>query len=465
MISTSAGGAVADAVAFAPSLSQDGSFATFASIATNLVDGDSNGAFDIFRKNLSTGEVELITEVRVPGQGVQPANGDSFFSAISGDGSVVAFDSAAGNLATGETGQRNVFVRTVDSTDVDLVSIVGNRFASQPSLSEDGTLVAFGATATGRAETDDPAPLDTITERVYVRDLSDGSLVEVSSDANGNFADLASSDPDISANGNFVAFESLATNLLDADANPGADIYVKSLVDGSVQIASTTSDGAQGFGNSTDAAISGNGRFVAFQSAARLVVEDFDNASDIYVKDLQTGELRLVTINADEIKGNGASFTPSISDDGRFVAFRSAADNLVADDTNGQPDIFVADMQTGRFQRIELASDTSGANPELVEPTISGDGALVAFVDQVVGRRRRADRRSGDGRAGQLRGRPCARCRRSAFGRARADQRPGDRRRARGRRRREAAGAAAALGAAGAPAADLSSLVVQPDAA
>jgi Tol biopolymer transport system component len=384
VISTSADGAVADGAAFAPSLSQDGRFATFASIATNLVEGDSNAAFDIFRKNLSTGEVELLTQVRVPGQGVQPANGSSFFSAISGDGSVVAFDSAASNLATGETGQRNVFVRTLDSPDVDLVSIVGNRFATQPSLSEDGTLVAFGATATGRAETGDPAPLDTITERVYVRDLSDGSLVEASSDASGNFADRASFDPDISANGNFVAFESMATNLLGEDLNPGTDIYVKSLVDGSVQIASTTTDGLQGFGNATDASISGNGRFVAFQSTARLVIEDFDAVPDIYVKDLQTGELRLVTINSDEIKGNGASFTPSISDDGRFVAFRSAADNLVANDANGQPDIFVADMQTGRFLRIELATDTSGMDPDLVEPTLSGDGALVAFVDQIV---------------------------------------------------------------------------------
>ena len=161
--------------------------------------------------------------------------------------------------------------------------------------------------------------------------------------------------------------------------------------------------GAQGFGDSTNATISGNGRFVAFQSAASFVVEDFDDAPDIYLKDLQTGELTLVTINDDGIKANGASFTPSISDDGRFIAFRSAADNLVAGDDNGRPDIFVADTETGQFQRIALESDTSGANPDLVEPTISGDGALVAFVDQVaVGGGGGLTREPGGGGAGRV---------------------------------------------------------------
>jgi Tol biopolymer transport system component len=383
VVSANAAGEVANDVAFAPSLSRDGSFITFASLADNLVDGDANGAFDIFRKNLTTGEVDLVTQFSVPGQGVQPTNGDSYFSALSANGEVVAFDSAAGNLAANDTGQRNVFVTTVGSDDVDLVSIVGNRFASEPSIANGGTLVAFSATATGRAETGEPAPIESITSRVYVRDLTDGSLVEASSDAAGNYADQASANPEISGNGDFVVFESDATNLDGTDDNPGLDIYVKSLIDGSVQNASTDATGAQGFGDSTAPTISGNGRFVAFQSTARFVVEDFDNAPDIYLKDLQTGELTLVTINDNGIKSDGASFSPSISDDGRFIAFRSAASNLVAGDDNGRPDIFVADADTGQFQRIALESDTSTANPQLVEPTISGDGALVAFVDQV----------------------------------------------------------------------------------
>jgi Tol biopolymer transport system component len=383
IVSTSASGALANGVAFAPSLSSDGNFITFSSVADNLVAGDANGAFDIFRADLTTGEIELVTQVQEPGQGLQPTDGDSYFSTISGDGSVIAFDSAASNLATGETGQRNVFVTSFGSDDIDLVSIIGNRFASGPSLSEDGTLVAFSATATGRAETGDPAPVETVTSRIFVRDLTDGSLVEVSSDAAGNFADAASADPEISGDGSFVAFESEATNLLGIDANPGLDVYVTSLVDGSVQIASATSDGEQGFGDSSDATISGDGRFVAFESTASFVAEDFDGLSDIYVRDMATGETTLVTINDDGIKGDGASFGPSISDDGRFIAFRSAASNLVDGDDNGRPDIFVADLQTGQFQRIELESDTSGANSELVEPTISADGGLVAFVDEV----------------------------------------------------------------------------------
>ena len=460
VVSTNADGELADDVAFAPSLSRDGQFVSFSSLAGNMVDGDENETFDIFRKDLTTGEVELITQVRVPGQGLVAANGDSFFSAISGDGSVVAFDSAAGNLSNVETGQRNVFVTTADSAEVDLVSIVGNRFATDPSISADGSLVAFTATATGDAESDDPASLDTVMPRVYVRDLTDGSLLEASSDADGDFADRPSGNPDISANGAFVAFESLANNLIGEDLNPGADVYVKSLIDGSIRIASTTSGGDQGVGSSVNSAISGDGGLVAFQSRARLTVEDTDNVNDIYLKNLDTGELSLVTINADGIKADGASFTPSISDDGRFIAFRSAASNLVDGDDNGRPDIFIADMQTNQFVRFELASDTRGANAELVGPTLSGDGALVAFVDQVT---------VSDGGgllASQVWVAPVG-----GFGAATldvADVLSSDPEPLAGGAAETVAGAAAPVqvsAAAGAPAGDLSTLVVQPDAA
>ena len=383
VISTNAAGDVANGVAFAPAISVDGQFVTFASIADNLVEGDSNAAYDVFRKDISTGDIDLITQIQVPGQGVLPTNGGSFFSAISANGEVVAFDSVAGNLSPVDTGQSNVFVNNVGEADPRLVSIIGNRFANDPSISDDGTLIAFNATATGRAETGDPAPLDTIINRVFVRDLGDGSLIEASSDAEGNYADGPSSDADISANGQFVVFESTAHNLLGTDTNPGADVYVKSLVDGTIENASSTAGGLQGFGNSTDATISGDGRFVAFETTARFVAEDFDSASDIYLKDMQTGELTLVTVNANGIKANGASLTPSISDDGHLIAFRSAADNLVAGDDNGRPDIFVFDTQNGEFARIELTSDTSTANPDLVAPTIAGDGTIVAYVDQV----------------------------------------------------------------------------------
>ncbi|MDF2732354.1 MAG: hypothetical protein K0S92_985 [Desertimonas sp.] len=383
VVSTNLAGAVANATAFAPSLSNDGTFVTFSSLGDNLVPGDGNEAFDVFRKNLTTGEVVRLSQARQPGQGVQEGNGDSFFSSISANGEVVAFDSAAGNFSDEDTGQRDVFVTTAGSNAIDLVSIVNNQFATDPSIARDGTKVAFTATATGRAETDNPAPLDTITSRVFVRDLDDGSLTEASSDDAGNFADGPSNDPDISANGNFVAFTSDAGNLLGTDANPGTDVYVKSLLDDSIRNASTTADDGQGFGSSSNASISGTGRFVAFQSDASFVAEDSGGGSDIYLKDLNSGAITLLTLNENEIQANGDSFTPSISNNGRYVAFRSEADNLVDGDDNGRADIFVADTESGDFLRFELSSDTSGALLDLVEPTISGDGSLVAFVDEV----------------------------------------------------------------------------------
>jgi Tol biopolymer transport system component len=384
VVSTNPAGEPANTRALNPSLSSDGRFITFASDADNLVPNDTNRNSDIFRKDLTTGEVELVTQIRVPGQGVQQTDGLSLSPAISGNGEVVAFTSVADNLSDVDTGRGNVFVTAVGSNAVQLVSIVGNLMAGDPSIDDDGSRVAFTATASGRAETDDPAPSDTIMNRVYVRDLSDGSLIEVSSDAAGNFADGPSGSAEISADGNFVVFASDATNLdADGDTNRGSDIYIRSLIDGSIQNVSTTADGSQGSGDSTDPTVSGDGRFVAFASTASFVEEDLDNDSDIYLKDLQTGELTLVTINADGIKGDSVSFSPSISDDGRFIAFRSRAGNLVAgDDDNGSEDLFVADTQTGQFLRIALEIDSSAELvPGIVQPTISGNGELVTFVD------------------------------------------------------------------------------------
>lgn len=386
VVSANVGGAVGNGISFLPSLSTDGGLITFSSSSTNLTAADGNGSiFDIYQKNIATGEVTRITERNVPGAGLQGGDDDSFDSSIAGDGSLVAFDSLANNFGGTDSAPRDVYVK--DGNQIELVSIANNQFAIAPSVSGDGGLVAFQATATGRAESGNPAPLDTIFPRIYVRDLDTGELTEVStaSNAPNSFANESSFDPDISTDGNFVAFESEATNLVDGDAGGFRDVFVKNLSNGNVTLVSTDSEGDQGFGGSSDASISGDGRFVAFQTNAQLAEADFTGgSSDIYVKDLQDGSTQLVTINADGILADGESFTPSISDDGRFVAFRSAATNLVEGDGNGQADIFVADLnEPGSFLRFQIGSDTSGALSDLVQPELSGDGSLVAFLTDV----------------------------------------------------------------------------------
>jgi Tol biopolymer transport system component len=375
--SSGAGGVEGNGVSLFASLSADGRFVTFASDSTNLVSGDS-ATFDVFRKDLVTGEIIRLSET-----GGQGGNDDSFHSAISADGEVVAFSSAADNFSTDATGQSDVFVTTVSGDQVELVSIVNDRFAADPTISNDGTLVAFTGTATGRAETGNPAPVETITERVYVRDLTDGSLIEASSDANGNFANGASRHGEISGDGRFVVFESTADNLL-ADANPFADVFIKSLVDGNIRFVSTNDEGDQGFASMLNPTVSADGRFVAFETTFAFAGDDNNGTWDVYLKDMSTGSLELISRSADGTLGDGASHGASISDDGRLIAFRSAASNLVDDDGNGDGfDIFVKNLDTGVLQRFEVLDD-GGGNFELMHPTLSGDGEMVAFVDEVV---------------------------------------------------------------------------------
>jgi Tol biopolymer transport system component len=370
--SSSAAGETGNGVSFFASLSADGRFVTFSSNATNLVDGDG-ATFDVFRKDLATGEITLVSE-----------GGDdhSFRSALSADGEVIAFSSAADNFNPDSTGQRNVFTTTADGDEIDLASIIGNRFANDPSMSNDGTLIAFSATATGNAETGNAAPVETITERVYVRNLTDGSLTEASSDADGNYANGASRHAEIAGDGQFVVFESTADNLLP-DFNPFADIFIKSLVDGSIELVSTNAEGNQGFKSMLNPTVSADGRFVAFETEFNFAADDNNGTWDVYLKDMQTGELQLISRSADGALGDGASHGASLSDDGRLIAFRSAASNLVDDDGNGDGfDIFVKNLETGALQRFEVLDD-GGGNFDLLEPTLSGDGQMVAFVDQV----------------------------------------------------------------------------------
>ena len=382
-------GTIGNGTSFLPSLSSDGQFVTFSSSSTNLAGADDNGAtFDVFLKDLQTGDVTRISERNFPGAGTAGGDRGSFDSVVDDAGDTIVFASDADNFGGTDSAERDLYVSGVPAGNPELVSIPGNQAATQPSISADGDLVAFEAVATGLAGSDDPAP-GTQNNRIFVRNLGTDELTDVSTAATGpqDFADAASFDPEIAANGGFVVFESDATNLLGEgnDTNGQRDVFRKNLANDAIDLVSSTDDGTQGFGGSTDASVSADGRFVAFQSSATFVAEDADDQSvDIYVKDMQTDAIQLVTINDAGIHANGESFTPSISDDGRFVAFRSEASNLVDGDDNGLPDVFVADLDNpGSFLRFDMEGDTSLAFEELVEPVLSGDGSLVAYLTDV----------------------------------------------------------------------------------
>jgi hypothetical protein len=267
-------------------VSAGGSVVAFSSSASNLVSGDTNGAADVFVNDRGTKKPST-TRVSVASGGAQ-ANGDSGSASVSGDGRLVAFVSGASNLASGDTnGVADVFVhdRVTNST-------------TRVSVASDGT------------------------------------------EANAESAFVGA--PQLSVDGRFVAFESFASNLVLGDTNGMLDIFVHDRQTGAVTRASVASDGTQANNTSRSASISGDGRFVAFHSfATNLVPPDTNPDFDIFVHDQQTGTTSLANVASDGTQANSSSVRPSISGDGRFVSFDSTASNLVPGDTNGIGDVFV----------------------------------------------------------------------------------------------------------------------------
>ncbi|MCG6981325.1 MAG: calcium-binding protein, partial [Deltaproteobacteria bacterium] len=162
--------------------------------------------------------------------------------------------------------------------------------------------------------------------------------------SDGTEGDQDSSSPSISDDGRYVAFESQADNLIDGDTNlfPFSDIFVHDLQTGETTLVSVDSNGIQGNGDNTSPSISADGRYVAFTSdATNLVANDTNGNTDIFVHDLQTGATTRLSVDSSGTEGNGNSSAPAISANGQYVTFESDADNLVGGDGNGFFDIFV----------------------------------------------------------------------------------------------------------------------------
>ena len=209
-----------------------------------------------------------------------------------------------------------------------------------------------------------------------------GDTTRVSVDAVGAQANEASKRPSISSDGRFIAFESDANNLVPNDTNAATDIFVKDRQTGEVTRVSVDSSGAQANEGSGGAAISGDARYVAFVSdAGNLVANDTNNTTDVFLRDRQLGTTIRISVSSSGEQANDLSDFPlAISSDGRFVAFNSDATNLVANDTNEATDVFVHDNQTGATERVSIASDGTQSNSSSYHPSISANGQFVTFT-------------------------------------------------------------------------------------
>jgi Tol biopolymer transport system component len=226
----------------------------------------------------------------------------------------------------------------------------------------------------------DLVPGDTNGNDVFVRDLGTDLTTRVSVADNGDEAAGESMAPSISADGRFVAFVSSAENLVAGDSNGARDVFVRDRVAPGTFRVSIATGGAQANNDSRETAISGDGRFVAFQSSAsNLVAGDTNGSLDIFVHDRVTGETRRVSVDATGAQANSDSYSPSISADGGSVAFSSFSSNLVAGDSNGAADVFVKEIVPGTVVRASVSSEGAEADAESFLPSLAPEGGHVVF--------------------------------------------------------------------------------------
>jgi Tol biopolymer transport system component len=380
-VSVSTAGVQANAISWIPSISADGRYIAFESQATNLVFGDTNAANDVFVRDRVTGQT---TRVSISSAGIQ-ANGNSWRPSISADGRYVAYQSEATNLAPGDTnGKEDVFVHDRVTGQITRVSVSSagaqaNGDSGSPSISADGRYVAFHSWATNLVTGDTNSRDD-----IFVHDRVTGETARVSISSAGAQANSDSWSPSISADGRYIAFHSGATNLVPGDNNNAWDVFVHDRVTGETVRVSVSSGGTEANGYSDTPSISANGRYIAFKSdATNLVPGDTNGLGDILVHDRVTGETVRVSVSSGGAQATGlygGSSRPSISADGRYVAFASGATNLVPGDTNDLEDIFVHDRVTGITARVSVSSAGAQATGDNSWwPSISADGRYVAF--------------------------------------------------------------------------------------
>lgn len=362
------------------SVSDDGRYVVFTSGARNLITGDNNAAWDVLLKDRLTGVLERVS---VSSDGAE-ANSGSWLGrseplgrAISADGRFVVFTSGSNNLTPGDQVMcydsenrqyyscPDVFLRDRWTGTTSLITgtasgVQANAASGSSTISADGRFIAFSSSATNLVPSDTTAWPD-----IFVYDRQTGIVIRASDAWDGSEADYWSDFPVLSADGRYVAFMSYAANLVPNDSNGFNDIFVRDLQAGSTRRVSISSSGAQGndyvgwYFN-----LSADGRYASFCSGAtNLVSDDTNGTSDVFVHDLLSGLAVRASENALGDQGNGASCANAISANGRFVLIQSSASNLVAGDTNLSTDAFIKDLQSGGVTRVSVTSggaQTSG---------------------------------------------------------------------------------------------------------
>ena len=270
---------------------------------------------------------------------------------------------------------------SVIPTSVDMFGSMADDHSGNPSVSANGRYVAFDSRADGLVDNDN----NDYRSDVYVRDLELGLTTLVSVGISGESGTGTSLLPVISPDGRYVAFLSTANDLVANDQNSGTDVFVRDLQLGSTTLVTISPSGSGGNANSWHGGdglfFSSDGRFLAFESeASDLVPHDTNGEQDIFVRDLQAGVTTLVSVNPSGSAGNGKSRMPGISANGRFVAFLSSASDLTSNTTaDGYANVFIRDLVQGTTSLVSVSTSDNSGSGDSYQPTISDDGRFVAF--------------------------------------------------------------------------------------
>ena len=369
------------------SVSQDGGYVAWETPATNLSPDDPDTQFDVYVRNTQTGFTVLAS--RRSGATGAKGPGQARYPSLSADGRFVAFESTAPLSPDDTDGLSDVYVRDLQTDTTILASretgpsgTKGSIDSYQPSISYDGRYVAFYSNA--RLS---PSDLDQNGD-VYVRDLQTDTTILASraTGVNGVKGNFSSINPSISGDGTRVSFGSFATNL-GSDTDLTVDTFVRDLVANTTTLVSraTGASGAKGNGSSDMSALSEDGRYVAFQSAAsNLSPDDTDTLIDVFLRDTVSNTTVLVSrasgaAGAKSTENSGSLVDRSITADGSRVSFYTRA-ALVPDDLDGNADIYVRDLSSNTTTLASRATGPSGASPSGAEVhSISPDGRYVAF--------------------------------------------------------------------------------------
>ena len=396
-----------------PDISDDGRYLVFTSRASNLVSNDTNNQPDVFRRDNRTRTTVLVS---INTGGTASGNNSSGQPAISGDGRYVVFSSKANDVAAGDTDLlvtplQDIFVRDMTTGATTLVSrasgpagVKATADCFAPQIAKTGRHVVFHTTSenldgvTAGGDDNDGAVFD-----VYRRDWLDPTnvfpttLISVKSGfapGTGNKGTGASSFASISSDGNLVAFESAAADLVSLtadgapDNNGSTDVFLRNVATNrtqllSVRLSTAPSPDPGVDGPSSSPSFSANGLYVVFRSlAGNLVAEDDGTASDIFRRDLTNSLTQILSVHTSGSQAGNSCDFPNISNDGAIVTWQSSSSNLVNGDANASQDCFVRNLTAQTTGRVSVSTFGGELNALSARPRISGDGRYVVFISQ-----------------------------------------------------------------------------------